>query len=958
MMKFKTKALRILLALVLAIGACLIIALPAAADVTSASVSISDSTAGAVDTDYTINFNVGGDGLAAGVNVHITFPEGTVINSGSLAGTLNTNPIVTIAGNADTRVVSVTSPIEVVSNGAVALVLTAGITNPTTAATNYTVTVYTDAASDGTPVTSQVYTITSGAATHLVVSGDAAMTAGGSNELTVTAKDAYGNTDTAYAGAKNLTFSGPSAAPDTTVATVEGVEIGEITAVTFTAGESNAGEATLVAYAAEVTTVDVTDGTLDTTGDAAYDLDLTVNAGAATHLVVSGDAAMTAGGSNELTVTAKDAYGNTDTAYAGAKDLTFSGPSAAPDTTVATVEGVEIGEITAVTFTAGESNAGEATLVAYAAEVTTVDVTDGTLDTTGDAAYDLDLTVNAGAADSITIDTQPAGVGSVDDALTTQPVVNVKDLYNNNVTNGVTVTAVLVSGTGTLRNTTADTAGGTGNATFTTLGYSKSGETFTVKFTIGAVESATSSDIGALTVGAVASITIVQDPTTDFGINMIISPAITVRAKDGYNNNVAGANIAVILQSGAGSLSGTTNRVTASDGIATFNDLAIDTAGNDKQLRFSMAAITVDSVVFATLPIADLDNLVENLAADLNPGFVAGTYTYVLAAANAEANITLTASLAGATAITYFPGTVNEEVIASGNGKEITLNVGANEITIRITKAGMAAANYSITVTRAAAPIVIPPTPEPEPEPESIVEVSFLQSNDTLQLDEEGITKVSYSASTEDGNLTMVVAEGVQMLDAEGGALETLTVEPLNENVIPPPADTGVIGVQYDFGPDGATFDPPINIVMTYDSSELADGQIEDDLVIAYYDEITGTWIDLECSVDTENHTITGRVSHFTTYAILAKQAESQTVDDPVETVDNSKTTTPAVQTSTPINTKTATTTPDTTNVEVETAGSNSENNMSWWLVVLVLAGAVLVVGLLVMLIRRRNIRK
>ncbi len=638
-MKFKTKALRILLALVLAIGACLIIALPAAADVTSASVSISDSTAGAVDTDYTINFNVGGDGLAAGVNVHITFPEGTVINSGSLAGTLNTNPIVTIAGNADTRVVSVTSPIEVVSNGAVALVLTAGITNPTTAATNYTVTVYTDAASDGTPVTSQVYTITSGAATHLVVSGDAAMTAGGSNELTVTAKDAYGNTDTAYAGAKNLTFSGPSAAPDTTVATVEGVEIGEITAVTFTAGESNAGEATLVAYAAEVTTVDVTDGTLDTTGD---------------------------------------------------------------------------------------------------------------------AAYDLDLTVNAGAADSITIDTQPAGVGSVDDALTTQPVVNVKDLYNNNVTNGVTVTAVLVSGTGTLRNTTADTAGGTGNATFTTLGYSKSGETFTVKFTIGAVESATSSDIGALTVGAVASITIVQDPTTDFGINMIISPAITVRAKDGYNNNVAGANIAVILQSGAGSLSGTTNRVTASDGIATFNDLAIDTAGNDKQLRFSMAAITVDSVVFATLPIADLDNLVENLAADLNPGFVAGTYTYVLAAANAEANITLTASLAGATAITYFPGTVNEEVIASGNGKEITLNVGANEITIRITKAGMAAANYSITVTRAAAPIVIPPTPEPEPEPESIVEVSFLQSNDTLQLDEEGITKVSTYFQlllTEDGIL-------------------------------------------------------------------------------------------------------------------------------------------------------------------------------------------------------------
>jgi hypothetical protein len=109
------------------------------------------------------------------------------------------------------------------------------------------------------------------------------------------------------------------------------------------------------------------------------------------------------------------------------------------------------------------------------------------------------------------------------------------------------------------------------------------------------------------------------------------------------------------------------------------------------------------------------------------------------------------------------------------------------------------------------------------------------------------------------------------MLDAEGGALETLTVEPLNENVIPPPADTGVIGVQYDFGPDGATFDPPINIVMTYDSSELADGQIEDDLVIAYSnDEITGNLDRFGMYVDTENHTELGRASHSLQYAILA----------------------------------------------------------------------------------------
>src|SRR5260221_14192990 len=81
------------------------------------------------------------------------------------------------------------------------------------------------------------------------------MTAGTTNELTITAKDAFGNTDTSYTGSKTLTFSGPGVSPDSNTPNVEGTNIGQSQSVTFTSGVSNTNVTTLTAYKAESTTV-------------------------------------------------------------------------------------------------------------------------------------------------------------------------------------------------------------------------------------------------------------------------------------------------------------------------------------------------------------------------------------------------------------------------------------------------------------------------------------------------------------------------------------------------------------------------------------------------------------------------------------------------------------------------------------------------------------------------------
>ena len=354
-------------------------------------------------------------------------------------------------------------------------------------------------------------TVSSAAATRLVVTGSATQTAGAAQALTITATDPYGNTDTGYTGAKNLTFSGansstnPVTAPTVTNNLAAAVNFGSTTAVTFTSGVSTTG-GSMKLYKVEAAVVAVTDGTLSAAGSDR--LNVTVNPGAATRLVitgsatqtagdravaddqgdrrlrqhrhrlhrraqhhlqrrqqlhqpghrtdrhqqrrrrnelrhrdrdhvhrgvattggsmklykaeaaivaatdgsilaagadrlsvavssaaasrlvVTGSATQTAGAAQSLTITATDPYGNTDTGYTGAKNLTFSGansstnPVTAPTVTNNAAAAIAFGSTTAVTFTSGVSTTG-GSMKLYKAEAAVVAVTDGTLSAAG-----------------------------------------------------------------------------------------------------------------------------------------------------------------------------------------------------------------------------------------------------------------------------------------------------------------------------------------------------------------------------------------------------------------------------------------------------------------------------------------------------------------------------------------------------------------------------------------------
>jgi hypothetical protein len=260
-------------------------------------------------------------------------------------------------------------------------------------------------------------------------------TAGAADNLTVTAQDAYGNTATGYTGSHSLTFSGPIASPSGEVPTVSNstgtdVAIGSATAITFSAGVaivSGAKNGSMKLYKSGAASLKVNDGTLTEAT-----LSLTVAAATAAKFALAAvTTTLAAGEADNLTITALDAYGNTATAYAGSKSLTFSGAATVgtnkPTVVNSAGTATAFGTATTISFTTGiaaVASAKNGVMAIYAAGKASINVSDGTIST----AAPLEVTVSplAAAKLSLTAATTTPTVGEADNL-----TVTAQDTYGN-----------------------------------------------------------------------------------------------------------------------------------------------------------------------------------------------------------------------------------------------------------------------------------------------------------------------------------------------------------------------------------------------------------------------------------------------------------------------------------------------------------------------------------------------
>ena len=125
-----------------------------------------------------------------------------------------------------------------------------------------------------------------------------------------------------------------------------------------------------------------------------------------------------------------------------------------------------------------------------------------------------------------------------------------------------------------------------------------------------------------------------------------------------------------------------------------------------------------------------------------------------------------------------------------------------------------------------------------------------------------------------DGRFQLIIDEGTLALTHSGFCLGCVGIHKM-EGSPSPPEDAYLIGVLYDAVPDGATFSPPAILEYSYEPSAIPPEVDVQRLVIAYYNEASGKWVQLHSVVNTQAHTITASISHFNDLAVFGYRAEA-----------------------------------------------------------------------------------
>ncbi len=217
----------------------------------------------------------------------------------------------------------------------------------------------------------------------------------------------------------------------------------------------------------------------------------------------------------------------------------------------------------------------------------TLGFTSGTVSVQSDA-----IMLSVGTPSAIQIVTQPSATAQSGVVFAQQPRVDVRDSGDNPVV-GVVVTASIATGGGALGGTATATTNASGRATFSSLSISGLVGNRTLGFTSGPA-AATSGTI-QLQAGPLAQLVITTQPSSNATNDAAFPQQPVVRASDAAGNGIASLDVVAVIQSGGGSLGGTTTASTNGSGVATFTNLKITGTVGPRTLRFAVGGVGVTS---------------------------------------------------------------------------------------------------------------------------------------------------------------------------------------------------------------------------------------------------------------------------------------------------------------------------------------------------------------------------
>src|SRR5438094_950175 len=284
------------------------------------------------------------------------------------------------------------------------------------------------------------------------------------------------------------------------------------------------------------------------------------------------------------------------------------------------------------------------------------------------------VTVGAGAATQLTLTTQPSSTAQSGVAFAQQPVVQLRDGDGNAVNQaGVTITAAIATGGGTLGGTVTAATNGSGVASFTNLSISGTAGDRTLSFSATGLTPAVS---GTITVGAGAAtqLTLTTQPSATAQSGVAFAQQPVVQLRDGAGNAVsqAGVTVTAAIATGGGTLGGTLTVVTNGSGVASFTDLTISGAAGDRTLSFSAPGLTtaVSGTIAVGAGAATQVTLTTQPSATAQSG-VAFAQQPVVQLRDGDGNAVNQAGVTVTAAIATGGGTLGGTVTAATNGSGV-----------------------------------------------------------------------------------------------------------------------------------------------------------------------------------------------------------------------------------------------------------------------------------------------
>ncbi len=552
------------------------------------------------------------------------------------------------------------------------------------------------------------FTINDAGVSKFVFAAIGTQTAGVAFNVGITAQDAFGNTVTSYAGNPSLTYSAGTINPTSSGAFVSGTKTVSVTVTSAGTG----------------VTITATEGTtMGTSGT------FNVNTGAATHLAVSSGTSQVAGTPFSITVTAKDANGNTATSYTGT--VHFSSSDSGVSVSLPSNYAFVPGDLGNHTFTNG------VTLMTVGTQ--SVTVTDTAAGSITGSQPGIKVTISSGIHFVVTGFSVPATAGSVSSV-----TVTVKDQYGNLFNGYSGIVKITSSDNKAVLPPNAGLTNGIGSfaVTLKTIGSQS----------ITAIDTVNSAIIGSqsnITVNPAVATNVVISP-----VNIVVTVGSTTiysaTASDAYGNswNVTSSITSWSINSGAGGSWSNNVYTSAYPGLWTITGTY---ASKTYNTSLTVNAGHIDHFAFNTV----------------DSQIVGSSFTITITAVDASGN-TVT-SYTGSPTLTYSAGSISPTVMAafvSGVGTtSVTANAASSSATITATDGVYSGTSNSFKVTSAA---TSPPGSSSQPTPTSSTSPNPTSTPSPTQIP----NSVILTTLTESGKNATLIFQG----DITSSSISSITI--------------------------------------------------------------------------------------------------------------------------------------------------------------------------------------